>query len=409
MMPRSAVDFGWRLHGKPIHLLPDSSLTLLPAKQRATAALLGKYCIDRNSLQSCLQCGACTVNCQLAESDGALFPRRQMTLLQLGEVDQLLQDPTIWLCFNCQDCTSRCAAEAGPGQVMASIRRLAVGHNSVPRGFSRLANQRRGFVVMLLAAVLVLLAAIAVGGSFSPQTELVRYDSMLPHFTLDLVFGALAVMVVIIAAVNAARAWKAFTGESLGQARLGRVVQSLSSVARQIAAHKQFSECQQFPLSRLAHLSVFYGFVALLALAGAAAMLIALGAPYPLPAFHPFKIAGNLAAVLIIGGSLYFCAQRQRASRDREPSSWFDWAPLVELLLVSVTGLLAEIFRYTNAALLAYPTYFLHLVFAFVLLASSANSKLAHVFYRTIALTAKQYIAASEGPLAELAPRRVAA
>ncbi|MGO9085218.1 MAG: 4Fe-4S dicluster domain-containing protein [Candidatus Sulfotelmatobacter sp.] len=384
-------------------------MTLLPTRQRAAAAVLTEYCADGNSLMSCLQCGACTVNCHLAETDGALFPRRQMTLLQLGEVDRLLADPNVWLCFNCQDCTSRCPATAGPGRIMAAVRRLAVEHYSVPRFVCRLANRWHGRLCILLAATALLLAAIAGGGSFSPQISPVRYASMLPHFTLNLFFGAVAGLVMIAAVIGAARAWRAFTGEALWKANAGRLINSFVAAARQIARHQQFSSCQQFPLSRWAHISVFYGFITLLALAGVAATLIGVGAPYPFPALHPFKIAGNVAAVLIIGGSLYFCVQRQRASRKRDASSWFDWMLLVELLLVSITGVLSEAFRYANAAALAYPTYFLHLVFVFVLLTGFAHSKLAHVVYRTVALTAEQYKAVSEAPLAGLEPERVAA
>jgi len=404
---RQAADFGWRLHGRPVGVLHDSSLTLLPARQRATAALLARYSADGNSLTSCLQCGACTVNCRLAEAS-AVFPRKQMTLLQLGEVDRLVEDPKVWFCFNCQDCTSSCPAKAGPGRIMAAIRRLAVEHYSAPRGWSRWANQPLGFVCMLVAAVASLLATIAVGGSFSPQVRPVRYASMLPHFTLDLFFGAVAGIVVISAAAGAARAWKAFLGESLWKANVIRLTNSLVAVTRQIARHQQFSECQQFPLSRWAHISVFFGFMTLLALAGVAAVLIVIGAPYPLPAFHPLKIAGNVAAALIIFGSLYFWTQRQRAARKRDTSSWFDWMLLLELLLVCATGVLAEVFRYANMGALAYPTYFAHLVFALVLLASSANSKLAHGLYRAVALTAEHYKAIAEAPLQHFAPGRVA-
>lgn len=404
-----AIDFGWRLQGKTVRVLPDSSLNLLAGRQRAVAALLAEYCTDGNSLASCLQCGACTVNCQLAESDGALFPRRQMTLLQLGEVDALLADPSVWLCFNCQDCTSQCPAKVGPGRILAGVRRLAGENHSSPRWWSRLANQRRGFVYALLAGTAVLLGAIAAGGSFSPQMPQVLYASMLPHFTLNLLFGALAGVVTIIAAINTAHAWKAFTGEALGRANPGRLVRALFAVTRQIGAHEQFSQCQQFPLSRWAHMGVFYGFTTLLVLAGAAATLIALGAAYPLPVFHPFKIAGNLAAVVMIAGISYFSAQRLRVSPDRDTNTWFDWAPLVQLLLVSTTGVLAEICRYAKVGVLAYPIYFLHLVFVFVLLAGLANSKLAHMVYRTIALTAAQYKAMSEAPAANLEPESVAA
>ena len=408
-MPRRATDFGWRLQGKLIRVLPDASLTLLPARQHATAALLAQYCADGNSLMSCLQCGACTVNCHLAETDSGRFPRRQMTLLQLGEADRLLADPTVWLCFNCEDCTSRCPAEAGPGRIMAAIRRLAVERYSVPSWWGQLANQRQGFLYLLLTGVALLMVTIALGGSFSPQISPVRYASMLPHFALNLFFDALAGAVTIAALIGAARAWRAFTGEPLLKADASRFADCLLSATRQIARHRQFSECQQFPLSRYAHLAVFYGFITLLALAGVAAMRIAWGARYPLPLFHPLKIVGNVAAALLVVGTLYFWMQRQRAARTKNPSSWFDWVLLLELLLVSVTGVLTEVFRYADMGTLAYPTYFLHLVFVFVLLAGAANSKLAHVFYRTVALTAEQYKAMSQDPMRELEPRRMAA
>ena len=406
--PRTAMDFGWRLHGKLVRVLPDSSLTLLPARQRAAAALLARYSADGNSLLSCLQCGACTVNCHLAETDGALFPRRQMTLLQLGEADKLVADPTVWLCFNCGDCTSRCPAEAGPGRIMAAVRRLAVERYSVPGWWSRTANQKMGLLYKLLAAIALLAGTIVVGGSLSPQTSPVHYASMLPHFALNLFFGVMAGAVMAAALIGAARAWKAFTGEPLWKVNVSRFLNCLLSSGRQIARHRQFSECQHFPLSRWAHAAVFYGFATLLALAGVAAIWIAFGAPYPLPVFHPFKIVGNIAAALLIAGLLYFCVQRQRA-RKRDASSWFDWLLLLELLLVSVTGVLTEVFRYANVAALAYPTYFLHLVFVFVLLAGAANSKLAHVFYRTVALTAEQYTGVAKASMSEFEPRRMAA
>lgn len=245
--PGHPIDFGWRLRRKTIHVLPYSSLTLLPGGQRDTAALLSAYCTDGSSLMSCLQCGVCTVNCRLAETDGTLFPRRQMTLLQLGQADRLLADPNVWLCFNCQDCTSHCPAKARPGRIMAAIRQLAVEHYSTPRFWARLANRRQGFLWMLLTATVLLLAAIATGGSFSPPVTSVRYAGMLPRFTLNLFFGAVTAAVLTTAMLGFARAWKAFTGESLWRARASRLVGSAISVVRQLATHEQFSACQQFP------------------------------------------------------------------------------------------------------------------------------------------------------------------
>jgi quinone-modifying oxidoreductase subunit QmoC len=153
---------------------------------------------------------------------------------------------------------------------------------------------------------------------------------------------------------------------------------------------------------------VFYGFLTLFLLAGVVAMLIPFGIPYPFPVLHPLKVVGNLAGVLLILGTVYFLHQRRHASGNGDPSSWFDWALLLDLLLVSVTGILAEFFRYTDIATLAYPTYFVHLVFVFVLLVGLPYSKFAHVVYRTLALVARRYGGFTEIARAHLENRRVA-
>jgi quinone-modifying oxidoreductase, subunit QmoC len=401
-------DYGWRFRGQRVGFLKDRSFTLDPTRQLALAIVVSSYCSDGASLASCLQCGMCTASCNIAE-EGSLFPRRQMTLLQLGQKESLVADPNIWLCFNCTDCSSRCPANARPGRVMAAIRRMVVEHYAVPRFMGRLVNAPKSFPLVVLVPALLLLATIAIGGSFTPPRSPLRYASMLPHLTLNLVFLAVSGLAAMGALWGAARAWSAFAGEPVWRVDLRRLIPALASAGREILAHRRFSECMQFPSSRWAHVAVFYGFLSLLLLAGLVATLTPLGLPYPFPLLHPLKIAGNLAAVLLILGSAYFLDQRRRASASRgDPSSWYDWALLLELLLVSVTGVLTELFRYTDSAALAYPTYFVHLVLAFTLLVSLPYSKFAHVVYRTLALTAREYRGLCEVARAGLENRRVA-
>ena len=278
----------------------------------------------------------------------------------------------------------------------------------MPRFLGRIANDPKTLPFVFLVSALLLVLAIAAGGSFTPQATPVRYASMLPHLTLDLFFLAAGGFVTVTALMGGARAWKAFAGEPFWRAEVGRLVRGARAAIREILTHRKFSECEQFPLSRWAHLGVFYGFLALLLLAGLVAMLISFGLPYPLPVLHPLKVAGNLAGVLLILGNVYFLQQRRRASEDGDPSSWFDWALLLELLLMSVTGILAELFRYTDIAALAYPTYFLHLVFVLVFLVSLPYSKFAHVVYRTLALVARRYEGCTEIAEARLENRSVA-
>jgi quinone-modifying oxidoreductase, subunit QmoC len=405
---QTLTDYGWRFRGQPVRVLNDRSFTLDSTRQPAVTVLVASYCADGASLISCLQCGMCTASCNVAE-EGSLFPRRQMTFLQLGQKGSLVADPNIWLCFNCTDCSSRCPANARPGRIMAAIRQMVVEHYAVPRFAPRLVNNPKSFPLVVLVPALLLLAAIAIGGSFAPPRSPVRYASMLPHLTLNLVFLAATGLATVSALWGAARAWTAFADEPFWRVDLRHLIPALGSAVREILAHRRFSECEQFPLSRWAHVGVFYGFLTLVALAGVVATLSPLGLPYPFPLLHPLKIVGNLAAILIILGSVYFLDQRRRASASGDPSSWFDWALLLELLLVSVTGMLTELFRYTDIAALAYPTYFVHLVFAFALLVGLPYSKFAHVVYRTLALTARRYRGLAEIARAHLENRSVAA
>jgi len=404
---RPVRDYGWRFRGERVEVLKDQSFTLGSTRQPAVAALVSSYCADGASLVSCLQCGMCTASCNVAE-EGSLFPRRQMTLLQLGLKESLVADPDLWLCFNCTDCSSRCPANARPGRVMAAIRQMVVEHYAMPSRVGRLVNDPKNLPLVVLAPVILLLAAIATGGSFAPQRSPVRFASMLPHLTLNLVFLGATGLAVICALLGAMRAWTGFAGEPIWHVDLRRLFPALGSAGREILTHRRFAECEQFPLSRWAHAAVFYGFASLFALAGVVAALTLLGLPYPFPLLHPFKMVGNLAAMVLISGCGYFLIERRKASGLGDPSSWFDWALLLGLLLVAVTGILTEIFRYTDSAALAYPTYFIHLVLALTLLVSLPYSKLAHVVYRTLALTARRYRQLGEAARAHLQNRRVA-
>jgi quinone-modifying oxidoreductase subunit QmoC len=66
--------------------------------------------------------------------------------------------------------------------------------------------------------------------------------------------------------------------------------------------------------------------------------------------------------------------------------SYFDWLFIFIVYGVGATGFLAEILRLMDIAVLAYPMYFAHLVFIFVLFAYAPFSKMAHMVYRTTAM-----------------------
>ena len=69
-------------------------------------------------------------------------------------------------------------------------------------------------------------------------------------------------------------------------------------------------------------------------------------------------------------------------------TSSFDWIFVGIVLLVGLSGFLAQLMRMMNfPPVIAYSTYFLHLVLVFYIIIYMPYSKLAHFVYRTVAIT----------------------
>ncbi|MBF0488346.1 MAG: respiratory nitrate reductase subunit gamma, partial [Nitrospirae bacterium] len=97
-------------------------------------------------------------------------------------------------------------------------------------------------------------------------------------------------------------------------------------------------------------------------------------------------IFGNVSALILFIGSLMLFTNRMKDKGVNSVSSSFDWIFATIVFLVCITGLASEMLRFANSAQLAYPVYFIHLVFVFYIIAYLPYSKLAHMVYRTTAI-----------------------
>jgi quinone-modifying oxidoreductase subunit QmoC len=367
----------------------------------------------------CFQCATCSSVCELA-CLGLPFPRQQMLASQWGLADRLAGDPGVWLCHQCNDCNVSCPRDARPGDVMQSIRALSVEFLAAPRFLGKLVgNAGKTWPALLGAPIVLWLILLGLTSGFhvpeatnqktlhsrssyslvdkalasdqssglthvtGSETRLV-YEEFVPHKLIYSVYFTAASLALLAIVISSVRFWKL-----LGKHddRSGSFFASLVAVLGEIGSHKRFSSCEVAAVRRWAHFSLLWGFVGAAATSGLliVAMYIS-GTPLPLAQVHPYKILGNLSAVLLLGGIVGLAANRladeKRAGSFRPFDSFF----LSIVVLVIVTGVLAEVGAFVMAPVLAVGIYLVHLGSVLCLFLTFPYSKFAHMVYRTLAL-----------------------
>ncbi|MBW2015157.1 MAG: 4Fe-4S dicluster domain-containing protein [Deltaproteobacteria bacterium] len=81
-------------------------------------------------ISKCYQCGNCSASC--AYTYVYDYPVNQiMRLIQLGQKEAVLRSRSIWLCADCQACTTRCPYNIDIARVMETLRFLSVEEDTV--------------------------------------------------------------------------------------------------------------------------------------------------------------------------------------------------------------------------------------------------------------------------------------
>ncbi len=363
-------------------------------------AVLG---LDACDLTACYQCGTCSVVCPVS-TDNDPFPRKEMVWTQWGLKDRLMHDPAIWLCHQCQLCSTYCPREAKPANVMAALREYSVAFHAFPRFLGEWLNKPRYLPLLLGFPVVVLLLALASAGTLTelPKGEIV-FRAFIPFIQVEIVFVAAATFALIAGVVGATRYWRGAVrnfGGSSGTDASGAAAAAYATL-RDIVLHREFNKCHDervgdrptykthMPVS---HMAVFFGFLGLLTTTTG----LFIGIYWfdffpPMSQTHPLKALGNASGAVVIAACLVFIFRRAVDKEKAGKTTYNDWLFVTVLLLVAVTGFLAQIARVAELPGVAYSTYFVHLVLVFFLLAYSPYSKFAHVFYRPVAMLIARY------------------
>ncbi len=354
------------------------------------------------TLKKCIQCGTCSATCALSP-DRSPFPRKEMAWALFGMKDSLLNDPDVWLCYHCNDCSTRCPRGARPGDVMAAVRQECVQHHAVPRFLGRWVNEPAALPLMLGIPAALLTAALllreplenALGITKSVDERIVfAYSHMFPHWLLNAFFGLFTLLAFLALACGIVRFWRAMKAAlppDRVNASAGGLGSSFARALKSVITHENFSECTSARPRHAAHVCVFFGFLALTlvtlwVITARYNPLIRGDFIYPFGFWNPIKILANVGGAALVAGLVLMMIERLKSNEQEGTGSYFDWALIAALLLAALTGFATELLHYLRLEPHRHIAYFVHLVFVFAVLIYLPYSKLAHLAYRFTAL-----------------------
>jgi quinone-modifying oxidoreductase subunit QmoC len=168
------------------------------------------------------------------------------------------------------------------------------------------------------------------------------------------------------------------------------MIQAFFRTVPTILKHSKFSECTENQERATAHLMVLYGFIGLFIVTNIFfVVMYGFGIHGPYSQLNPVKWLANISGLaLIIGGGLLI---KNRIAKKDQVSTYKDWYLLGVALALGITGMLTQMTRLGGLAGVSYFIYFIHLVGIWMLFAYTPYSKLAHLAYRTVAMTYNEY------------------
>ncbi len=351
-----------------------------------------------DTLKKCFQCATCSVVCKLSPENNP-FPRKEMLWAGWGLKDRLVTDPDIWLCHQCNDCSAYCPRGAKPGDVLAAVRNYSFMHYAFPSILGKALSDSKFLPILLGIPVVILLFLMGIAGHLNiPQGEIV-FEKFVPHYIVDPLFITVSILMFISLIVGVTRFWNGMKQGvhpsvskkvPVGDFVKLHVIPTLVDIFK----HSKFMKCDRNRWRYIAHLLIFYSFIALAMVTGIVFLgLYFLGFEHmlPLAQWNPVKLLANAGAIALFVGCTIVISNRLKEEEKKSKSTYFDWVFIMVVYFIAISGILTELTRLAHLAGLAYSLYFVHLVLVFYLLAYLPFSKFAHMIYRTVALVYSSY------------------
>jgi quinone-modifying oxidoreductase subunit QmoC len=354
-------------------------------------------------LKKCYQCATCSVVCPISP-DNKPFPRKEMIAASWGLKDKLVKSADPWLCHNCGDCSTRCPRKAKPADVLAAIRAQAITEYSGPKPLAKALNNPAMLPILLLVpAAYILVMGFVMQKifnfqflDFSPEGTIV-HAKMVSTWLVDVVMLTAAGFAAFTFFNGVKRFLNDIHQNALAEGKTnqqnidaGGFIQALIRTIPTILKHAKFNECTENKERGVSHMLVLFAFIGLFIVTSIFFVAIYVFQNHgPYSQLNPVKWLANVSGVALIIGSILLI--KARMNKPDQKSAYKDWLLLWLVLGLGVTGMGAQLTRLAGWAGPSYTIYFIHLMLIWFTFAYLPFSKLAHLVYRTVAMTYAEY------------------
>jgi ferredoxin/nitrate reductase gamma subunit len=352
------------------------------------------------TIAKCFNCGNCTAVCPHSEGYDT-FPRKLIRYAQMGVTPRLVTSKDLWVCHYCGECSDTCPREAQPGEFMAAARRYAISRND-PTGLSRLLYTSPAANLVAFVAVTALLAYFLLRDA-GPITG--KFFEFIPGGTIHnvgVVVGLISMAVMLAGVIRMARGVIASpefaNGLATPEKHSWRLVRGISEVCAEVFVQKRYRVCASEKTGTwyfnrwFVHWCILWGFMGLY-FATVWDWLDALPDGSLVSLYYPPRLVGTIGGLLFLYGTGMALWQRFKpTTKYSKDSALADWALILYLFLLALTGFTLEILVYAAPATVVGNIVLLaHTILAFELILMLPFSKLSHVVYRSVALFLHAY------------------